>query len=59
MSSERRVFETIKFKVKLKIYLNISMLGYMKKGDVIKFQWGPLQHFRNKLKFFKIRKTYQ
>jgi hypothetical protein len=26
---------------------------------VIKFQWGPLQHFRNKLKFFKIRKTYQ
>jgi hypothetical protein len=42
ISSERRVFKAIQFKVKLKIYLHKSMLGYMKKGDVIKVQWGPL-----------------
>jgi hypothetical protein len=41
VSSERRVFKTIKFKVKLKVYLNVSMLVCMMKADVVKVQWGP------------------
>jgi hypothetical protein len=52
VSSERRVFKTIKFKVKLKIYLNIRMLVCMVTDNVIRVQWGP---FRNKSKFYKIR----
>jgi hypothetical protein len=44
MSSERRVFKTIKFKVKLQTYLNTSILVCKMTGNVIKVQWGP---FRN------------
>jgi len=38
ISSERRVFEIIQFKVKLNIYLNTSTQGYRKEKDVTRFQ---------------------
>jgi hypothetical protein len=46
ISSERRVFKAIRFKVKFMIYLYKSMLGYMKRDDVIKSSVGTILMFQ-------------
>lgn len=59
ISSERRVFETIQFKVKLKIHINKSMYKYIKKESVVKFQWWLIWWFRSSHKFPRRSKICQ